>query len=225
MKIVAISDMHGRCSESTLDAYKDIDILLIAGDTVDTYCQRRMEDSEQFYKNDFIPWLKNVDAKHIVMVGGNHDFFLEKKPDKFKELIEGTNITYLQNEYVDIDGITIYGTPLCHVFFNWAFMPGDDKQREVYKETMDGRKIDILLAHDAPYGCSDICFESSWGRDHIGSNVLRDIVLEKKPKYLIHGHLHSSNHDEEILGETRVYNVSLVNEAYKQAYKPLELEI
>lgn len=225
MKIAAISDTHGVYLGNAMDSVKDIDILLIAGDTADLYTQKSIDGSREFYEKNFIPWTQKLDTKHIVMVAGNHDFFLEACPKEFRKMIEGTNITYLENEYCEIDGITIYGTPLCHKFYNWAFMPDDDTQIDIYKKTMDDRNIDILLAHDAPYGCSDICWDSSWGREHIGSEILRDIVHIKNPTYLIHGHLHSSNHEEEILGDTKVYNVSLVGEDYMQKYKPLIFEI
>ena len=60
--------------------------------------------------------------------------------------------------------------------------------------------------------------------DHIGSKPLRDAVIEKKPKYMFHGHLHSTNHDEEVLNETKVYNVSLLDERYEPIYQPLVIE-
>jgi len=226
MKIVAISDNHGILTKKLREDIGTCDVLLIAGDTADLYKQKSMDGSKWWYKENFLPWLNHVDAKHIVMVAGNHDFWLEKEPDEFRKMIEGTNITYLENEYVTIDGVTIYGTPLCHKFYNWAFMPDDDKQREIYEKTMDDRKIDILLSHDAPYGCSDVCFKASWPVEdpHIGSHVLRDVILEKKPMYCLHGHLHSTNHEEEILGDTKVYNVSVVCEDYAIHYEPLVIE-
>jgi len=231
MKVLAISDTHGLPpGEYTKKHIKDIDLLLIAGDTVDIYIQRDDEWSEEWYRYTFIPWCLKLDCKEIVMVGGNHDFWLEKNPDKFKEMIRGTKISYLLNEYKDVkigdDIITIYGTPLCHKFYNWAFMPSDEEQERVFKETMDDRHIDIFLSHDAPYGCSDICFESRYdNKSHIGNHVLRRVVIDKKPDYFIHGHLHSSNHNQEILESTNVYNVSIVNEDYVAAYEPLKFEI
>lgn len=82
--------------------------------------------------------------------------------------------------------------------------------------------VDFLLTHDAPYGTSDICMQDIyWNNgEHIGSRPLRDAIIEKKPKYNLHGHLHSSNHDKEILNETKVYNVSLLDENYNLTYKP-----
>ena len=83
--------------------------------------------------------------------------------------------------------------------------------------------VDILLTHDAPYGCSDICYESRWGVDHIGSLPLREAILEKKPKFCLHGHLHTSNHEPMFLEGTCIINTSISDESYQQVFKPLVL--
>jgi Icc-related predicted phosphoesterase len=86
--------------------------------------------------------------------------------------------------------------------------------------------VDILFTHDAPYGVSDVCLEG-WAADgkHKGCLALRDAVLEKQPKYHFHGHLHSTNHEQELLENTKVYNTSIVDEGYNIQYPPLILEI
>ena len=53
----------------------------------------------------------------------------------------------------------------------------------------------------------------------------KDAILEKKPRYCFHGHLHSSNHEEEVLGETKVYNTSILDERYLIVYEPLIIRI
>ena len=227
MKFCAISDLHGILYLYDLsEKIKDADILLIAGDTVDMWSQKSMKLSKEWYEEEFIPWTKEINCKHIVMIGGNHDFYLEKNSNEFRELIKGTNIIYIENEYVTIDGITIYGTPLCHKFYNWAFMPDDKEQRKLIKNTVPTDKhIDILLTHDAPYGCSDQCFETMTPNEHLGSYVIREVIKKYKPTYCIHGHLHTSNHNEEILYDTKVYNVSILNEDYRTTFEPLYFEI
>ena len=61
--------------------------------------------------------------------------------------------------------------------------------------------LDVLLIHDAPYGTSDICLQEIEGNDkeHLGCIPLRDAILEKKPKIVLHGHLHSTNHNVELM--------------------------
>jgi predicted phosphohydrolase len=41
----------------------------------------------------------------------------------------------------------------------------------------------------------------------------------------LHGHLHTSNREEEMFGNTKVYNVSLLDEDYKMVFKPQYFEI
>jgi Icc-related predicted phosphoesterase len=99
-------------------------------------------------------------------------------------------------------------------------------QKQIIKNTVPkDRHIDILLSHDAPYGCSDQCFESMTPNDHIGSYVIRETIKKYKPTYCIHGHLHTSNHNEEILYDTKVYNVSILDEEYRISFNPLYFEI
>lgn len=101
-----------------------------------------------------------------------------------------------------------------------------DEETLVNKFNQIPINIDILISHDAPHGTSDICFEGfAASKGHIGCPELRDAIIEKKPKYCFHGHLHTSNHEEEVLGETKVYNTSILNEQYDLVYKPLIIRV
>ena len=86
--------------------------------------------------------------------------------------------------------------------------------------------VDLLITHDAPYGTSDVCLEG-WAADgeHKGCHELRNAIIEKQPRYCVHGHLHSVSHNGELLDSTVIYNTSMLNENYDIAYKPLILEI
>ena len=44
-------------------------------------------------------------------------------------------------------------------------------------------------------------------------------------KIVLHGHLHSTNHKKEVLVESDVYNVSLLDENYDLIYDPLILDV
>ena len=41
----------------------------------------------------------------------------------------------------------------------------------------------------------------------------------------LHGHLHTTNHEKEMLGDTEVYNISLLDEDYKMVFEPQYFEI
>ena len=125
MKIVAISDMHG------LQEYVHInecDILCICGDIVPLKMQRNIPQSMSWFKKQFIPWCEKQPCKQIYLVAGNHDFFMENNDKELNEILMGTKIIYLNNqsaEYLDEESgktYSIWGSPLCHIFGNWAFM-------------------------------------------------------------------------------------------------------
>jgi Icc-related predicted phosphoesterase len=155
-----------------------------------------------------------------------------RHPDEVDEIFKDhEKITYLCDslaEYVDKDYNTyrIYGTPWCHQFYNWAFMTSDMELEKIYNKIP--YKVDILMTHDAPHGTSDVLLQEDipWASDsHIGCIPLGNAVDDKKPILLLHGHLHSTNHECEMRGETEVYNVSMVDERYKRVYKPFYKEI
>lgn len=221
MKVCGISDMHG-IYEFNIEP---CDVLCICGDILPLNVQMSSKKSEKWLKKDFILWCKEQPVKEILVVGGNHDFFIYRHPDKVKEIFKDTNIHYLIDECFVYEGKKFWGTPWCHMFGNWAFMPIPDYQKNRF--ALMNTDIDVLLTHDAPYGVSDICLqESPWNRhEHIGNPELAEAIKEKQPRYNIHGHLHSTNHNEELLGETKVYNVSLLDEKYMLSYYPLYFDI
>lgn len=218
MKIVAISDLHGYLPKDLPEG----DTLCICGDIFPLQIQSSIADCEYWLKKHFIPWTEELPYKEIVLTAGNHDFYFEKT--SFKDLFllfDNTKINYLEDSSVIIKGIKFYGTPWCHQFFNWAFMLSDEELTEKFSSIPFD--VDILLTHDAPFGVSDVCLQ--WNKkEHIGNSPLTSAILDKEPSINIHGHLHSSDHNVQLLGNTKVYNVSLLDENYKNVYQPLVFE-
>ena len=220
-----------------LKNWSTFDLLLLGGDLVNLYLQRDISESCDWFMNGFVNWINLMPFKDenskVLWIAGNHEVGWSKMLPEGRQKI-ATNVTektngraiYLEDQLYDFNGIKIYGTPWCKIFGNWGFMLNDEALNRKFSQIPEN--IDILLTHDAPYGTSDLCFGwKAWGRTpyHIGNEPLRDAILEKNPKYNIHGHLHSANHEEELLGNTSVYCVSLVDEGYNTAYPPLQIEI
>lgn len=152
-----------------------------------------------------------------------------RHPDRVRLMLKGQEkITYLDCETFEYKGKTIYGTPMCKPFGRWAFMPTYEEQDEKYARHLKAiEHIDIVMSHDAPYGVSDIILQKDcWWADgsHIGNQSLRKFLEASKPTLNLHGHLHTTSHEKEMLGDTSVYNVSLLNEDYKMAFDPLYLD-
>lgn len=228
-KVCAISDTHGQYNFDI----EPVDILFICGDIVPLRMQSNNPQSLKWFNREFIPWCKKQPVDQIYMVAGNHDFFLQSCPDPYiKEFLRGTNITILYNEsaeYLDENSgkvYTIWGSPNCHQFGNWAFMYSDEYNKEMYERMPNN--LDFLITHDAPYGRNDIILQKDckWADGkHIGNIPLVEIVKERKPKYHFTGHLHSTDHELKDYDGTKTACVSLLNENYNMFYEPLYLTI
>lgn len=232
LKIGAISDMHGILEGFTV---QECDYLFIAGDVVPLKIQSRTKDTYAWVKETFIPWLESLPVKEkILMVPGNHDLVAERHWDEYKKCFEGhEKIVNLNCEFYEDNNLKVYGSPMCKIFGNWAFMLSQEEQQSIYDliptdAFMDTNKPSFLLTHDAPYGVSDIILQQDcrWADgSHIGNKVLRDLILRTQPMYNIHGHLHTTSHEEEFLGKTKVVCVSLLDENYEVVYEPTYIEV
>lgn len=228
MKICAISDIHGQFDNLSIEP---VDILFICGDIVPLKIQNNIPQSFKWFEREFIKWCNNQPVNQIYLVGGNHDAFLERSPSEVKDLLLGTNITILYNEYAEYHDVesnktyVIWGSPLCHIFGNWSFMYSDEYEKE--KFDLMPKEFDFLITHDAAYGRNDICFQNVyWNKgEHIGNPALSEVLKYKKPKYHFTGHLHSSDHNLTDYNGTLTACVSLLDENYNMTYLPLYLDI
>lgn len=224
MECIAISDQHGYLPE--LDS---TDLVLIAGDVVPLLYQANKEYTYTWYKEKFIPWINDLKCDKVIFIAGNHDLALERSPayeiaDFFSENTNGKAV-YLCNNSVEYKDKIIFGTPCCSIFGNWAFMYENDILKQKFSRMPEN--CDIVISHNPPYGACDRLLQTPYlaSKGNLGSHVLMEVVLEKKPKKLICGHLHSGSHCWEQLGDTMVCNVSLIDEDYQPDYEPLKFSI
>jgi Icc-related predicted phosphoesterase len=204
MKIVMLSDTHG---EHRKVKVPDGDLLIHAGDSMtDGMNPRELEDL-----ND---WFGTLPHPNKILIAGNHDFLFEKV-DITRGLI--TNATYLQDEYVHVDGLKIYGSPWQPEFFNWAFnLPRGAALKQ--KWDMIPSNTDILVTHGPPFGYQDTV--KHWkGPEHAGCKDLLDRVKEVKPIIHVFGHIHSgAGYTQD--GSTTYVNAAVVDERYRVRHNP-----
>ena len=193
MKIAAFSDCHW--------LYKDIkkfpkaDILIFAGD----WCGSGMYMQETA---EFISWFKELPYRNKIVVPGNHDRFCEWNKDICKDLFKQINSHLLIDEQINIEGLSIYGSPWCPEFNNWAFMREEGGLDFIF--SMIPKNLDILVTHTPPQG---ICDPTNYG-----SKSLLKHIKKVKPKYHIFGHNHEGyGVDNQI--NTKFYNVSVCSDA------------
>lgn len=229
MKVAAISDLHGMLPLYPSDYWKDLndcEILFICGDILPLRIQFDMVESKRWLIEEFKMWASDLPVEKVYIIAGNHDAWFERNDVLAHGIFSKYDkVTYLKNEYVDYISnqdskvYRIFGTPYCHIFGNWPFMRDEETLAKKFSQIPGN--VDILISHDAPYGTSDICFEG-WAADglHKGCPELRDAIIEKKPKWNVKGHLHSTNREIEILGETKVVSCSILDESYRLIYDP-----
>lgn len=220
MKIIATSDLHGNLPE-----IEGCDLLLICGDIVPLDKQTSKVGTKVWFTTTFESWAENLPCNKVLFIPGNHDLYLEgdRYRKTYSELFPKDNkVTFICHEYYEYDGIKLFGSPYCKIFGQWAYMRTYKELVKLFKDVPED--LDILFTHDAPFNCTDICLQG-YNFDCLGSVALREAILEKQPKYALHGHLHSSQRSFESLGNTKVANVSYVNEHYYPAYEPLIINL
>ena len=222
MKVIVTSDLHGH-----LPTIKEkAELLLICGDILPLNIQRDCKESRIWLINDFTDWCNSLNVEKIIFIAGNHDFIFERNStDMFG--IFNNKIKYLQNnsyDYLSDEGIIykIYGTPLCKKFGNWAFMDYD--LTKAYKAIPND--CDILISHDAPDLCNLGVINEGWNKGvNAGNKILAEAIIEKHPKYVFCGHIHSGNHIVSDYNGIKLCNVSLLNESYHPTNYPVTIEI
>lgn len=182
--------------------------------------------------NEFLPWATLLPCDKVIFIAGNHDFSMGNLDFMTSVFSKDRKVTYLFHEnyvYTSKEGkeYSIFGTPYCKLFGNWAFMEMDTILDNLYKDIPEN--LDILISHDAPYGVSDIILQEDcpWydGKTHIGNKPLSAAILKKAPKIVIHGHLHSTSREFEEWGYSKVINCSIKDEHYNPIYDPIVFEL
>lgn len=202
-KITFISDTHTKHKQLSLPGG---DILIHSGDIMNS--GHNINDII-----DFLKWFESQNYEELIFIAGNHDIMFENNRDSVQRLLESYPlVTYLEDDWVDIDGIKIYGSPWQPEFYNWAFnLPrnGPDLMSTWEKIPAD---TDILITHGPPQGHLDAS-GYPYNEFLLGCNLLRDRVNVIKPKIHVFGHIHGSAGYKEYEG-THFFNASVLSESY-----------
>lgn len=193
MKIAAFSDCHWLYKN--IKKFPKADILIFAGD----WCGSGLYMDET---TTFIEWFKKLKYRNKVVVPGNHDRFCEWNMSLCKDLFKNAGINLLIDEQINIEGVSIYGTPWCPFFNYWAFMKPDEDLKDIFKQIPNN--LDILVTHTPPKG---ICDPTDYGSDS-----LRKHLNNVNPKVHIFGHNHGGYGYQETIN-TKFYNVAVCSDA------------
>lgn len=180
MKCWAISDTHGMHRQAIIP--DKIDLLVYGGDSTNSkFLPNNLVEFE-----DFFNWFSNISIEYKVIIAGNHDTWATKayNRDKLKE----AGIIYLENEYTEIEGLKIFGSPFTPTFGDWCFMKDRSKLDPIWRHLEEN--IDILITHGPPQGILDLSENRDYKLEQVGDLSLYKRVYEKRPKYHIFGHIH-----------------------------------
>ena len=183
MKIWHISDTH--TYHGLLDTPENIDMVIHSGDATNPKDPYLSEDEMQ----NFIYWYSLLPIKHKVFVAGNHDVCIERNFIK-KDDFERAGIIYLENDFVEIEGIKIWGSPITPTFGDgWAFNKNRAKTHELWQHIPDD--TDIVVVHGPPATILDLSYNRENKLESCGDSALMKRLLDINPKLVCFGHIHN----------------------------------
>ena len=213
MKIVCLSDTHN-CNENI--EVPDGDILLHAGDAT--------VRGTIFEINQSANWFTSLPHKHKIFVAGNHDWLFENDNALARMLI--SQVSYLQDSFIEIEGLKIYGSPWQPRFYDWAFnLNRGAELAEKWKQIP--LNTDILITHGPPNGILDEV-PRKYSIENTGCEELRKRVetLAEFGNLKLHlfGHIHCGYGQMEKFG-VKFVNASNCDEEYNPTQPPIIVEI
>ena len=207
MRITHISDTHNKHNQLN-GKLPGGDILIHSGDV--TSIGRKSEVER------FIKWFNGIDNyTHKIFIAGNHDLTFDRevlyrdkaayfdgaswtdevaegKPDWLKNLLDielNPNVFYLENNFIEVDQIKIWGSPISPTFgYGWAF--NKDRGSEI-NHVWNGIPMDtdIVITHSPIYG---YCDRASNTNQNVGCEQLYHRLQEVKPHLHFAGHIHEA---------------------------------
>ena len=215
MKIIALSDTHNR----------HWDIKVPSGDWL-IHCGDFSSHGRLADTMDFLRWFNSHPHRRKIFCAGNHDWLLEQDPNFFRIIkMEFPNLTYLQDESCEFDGLKVHGSPQTPTFYNWAF---NRDRGEAIKRHWDmiPEGTDVLLTHGPVYGIADEAYKVGKNSlEHTGCKDLLDATLRIAPKLHLFGHIHYSGGQTFIGPKTTYANVSVLDESYTVCRAPMIFDI
>ena len=212
MKLVCISDTHGDHAKVSLPAG---DVLIHAGDITGHGTE------EDFL--DFLAWFESQPHPHKIFIAGNHDWFLETSMKAAKNFVEETNVIWLNDSGINLNGVNFWGSPITLQFHNWAFMRNAGSDIAEHWKLIP-ENTDVLITHGPPHGILDLVKRADGSEDLTGCPQLLEAILATQPKVHIFGHIHE---EFGVLVHEGIefLNVSTMNQSYAIANEPVVYEL
>ncbi|GMT27421.1 hypothetical protein PFISCL1PPCAC_18718, partial [Pristionchus fissidentatus] len=214
LKVVCTSDTH-ELLENIIDLIPDGDVLIHAGDFTNF--------GDEGNITLFNELMGQLPHPHKLVIAGNHEMGFDHtedlsiRRDKYRH--EGTpegwelltNVTYLQDSSVEIDGVIFYGSPW-HPLKGYPFYRPRHLIDHEWSRFPD--RIDVLITHVPPLGYMDFYPNAS---ERWGDFSLLNRVNDLRPKFHVFGHNHF-NYGAQSNGPTTFMNVAAKNGTTKEVH-------
>jgi Icc-related predicted phosphoesterase len=211
MRVVAVSDLHGR-----LPKIPGCDVLVIAGDLCPDYQMRGYYDHDmmresqmQWLVNDYAEWEAQVPAATILFTPGNHDWITD--------LPAFLRTTMLVDEARTVDDKTFWFTPWIVPCGHWNYQLSREQRADRFDQMP--YKLDLLVMHGPAYDVGDLTYSS----EHAGCREMRRVIQQKQPRNVVFGHIHEGQRygREFRLGGSKCFNVAM----WGAKWEPLILDL
>lgn len=190
MRIVAVADTHLYHRELRVP---DGDVFVHAGDLCRSGHARELAIA--------LDWIAELPHRRKIVVAGNHDWAFVRDRSVALRLI-APRIDYLEDEGIDIGGVSFWGSPWQPEFCDWAFnLPRGPALAEKWARIPDA--LDVLVTHGPPHGIGDSVTTAR--REGCADLLVR--VRKVKPRLHLFGHIHEDGGAWQ-LGETWFSNVT-----------------
>jgi Icc-related predicted phosphoesterase len=171
----------------------------------------------------FASWFGNstIEAKHRIFVPGNHDWLFQKDQKKALDILDDVadeSIIVLDQDFVVVEGLGIYGEPRQPIFFDWAFNEEREDMEQVWDLVPAG--VDILVTHGPPLGYGDMTVRG----ERVGCGYQIKLLEEFDIKLVVCGHIHN-DYGVHLCGSTIIANASICNENYNPVNNPLVIDL
>ncbi len=235
MRIISISDTHNLHKQITPPKG---DMIIHAGDLTNRGTIEEVRN--------FLDWFSSLEHRYKIFIAGNHDFFFDANwkaktlrgeerhnhitfsEKQIQELLaEYPSVIYLNDSFVEIEGLKIFGSPIQPWHHDWAF--NRLRGEEIAKHwNIIPDDIDIMVCHGPVFRILD----QNLSYNALGCEDLREKIFKlQKLKLFISGHIHEDRGehiecDKLFLNSSMVnYADRLMNKCHKVDYKNGEFRL
>lgn len=187
MKILVVSDQECKAlwDYYTPGKLKEYDLMISCGDL----------------KASYLSFLVTMGRAPLLYVHGNHDTAYVKEAPEGCDNIDGCLVTY--------NGIRILGLGGCRKYHPGNHQYTEKEMRHRIRKLRFAlwrqKGVDIVITHAPPAGVGDAEDPAHWGFE-----AFLPLLEKYKPRYLFHGHVHTS-YGQNVVREKQYAETQVIN--------------